>query len=486
MINTQIALAAGQIRDARILCVGDVMLDRFVYGDVSRISPEAPVPVCRVLSESTMLGGAGNVVRNLDAVGVTSHLISVIGADEPGDELQKLLGELKRATPYFVLDNSRQTTVKERFISSSQHLLRVDREVVELVAKETSEKIIQHVTKIIFDVDALIISDYGKGVFSEESISAIISCAKEENIPVIVDPKGNDYSRYRGAALITPNRRELAEASHMSLEGNDEIGNAAAKIAEENGIANVLVTRSNEGMTLVTKDKVEHLSAEAQEVFDVSGAGDTVVAIISAAIAGKVPLITGARLANIAAGIVVGKMGTATIFGGDLTSAIRRHDYILPTEAKVKELPAALAQITEWRGNGERIGFTNGCFDLIHPGHIKLLTKARKACDKLIVGLNTDQSVTRIKGQNRPIQDEMGRSTVLASLTCVDLVILFSEETPQNLIEVIHPDVLAKGADYKLEDVVGAGTVQSYGGDVLLVEIVVGHSTTDTIARIFE
>lgn len=486
MIDTEISMAAEQIGNVRIVCVGDVMLDRFVYGDVSRISPEAPVPVCRVLSERTMLGGAGNVVRNLDAVGVTSHLISVIGVDEPANELQELLGQLKSVTPHFVFVNTRQTTVKERFISRSQHLLRVDRESVKLVSKETSAKIIEHVTKIISGVDALIISDYGKGVLPEGTISAIISSAKKEDIPVIVDPKGKDYSRYRGATLITPNQRELAEASHMSLEGNGDIGEAAKKIAEENGIANVLVTRSSEGMTLVTKDKVEHLSAEAQEVFDVSGAGDTVVAIVSAAIAGKLPLITGARLANIAAGIVVGKMGTATIFGQDLTSAIRRHDYFLPTEAKVNELPTALAQISEWRGTGQKIGFTNGCFDLIHPGHITLLTKARKACDKLIVGLNTDQSVKLIKGQNRPIQDEMGRSTVLASLACVDLVILFSEETPQNLIEVIHPDVLVKGADYKLEDVVGADTVQSYGGNVLLVDIEVGHSTTGTIARIIK
>ena len=469
--------------DARVLCVGDVMLDRFVYGDVSRISPEAPVPVCRVVSESAMLGGAGNVARNLASIGASVEFVSVLGSDKAAEEVRSLISDDDRIKAKFINDSERQTTIKERFVAGPQQLLRVDREETEEVGSEISHQLLEYVSSLLPDVGALVISDYGKGVLSTGTIIELICAGRDAKCPVIIDPKGDDYRRYSGATLITPNRRELCEASRKDIFDDDSAAAAAKFIAKEYEIENVLVTRSAEGMTLVSRTGVDHLPAEAREVFDVSGAGDTVVATLAASLAAGSTLLDAARLANVAAGIVVGKTGTAITDVSEIAASLRRQDMQISGELKVMPLEAAVEQVAAWRAKGERVGFTNGCFDLIHPGHVAILVKSRAACDRLVVGLNADESVKRLKGESRPVQNEAARAAVMASLASVDLVVLFTDDTPVKLIEALRPDVLAKGADYTVAEVVGGEFVQSYGGEILLVDLEEGHSTTGTIER---
>jgi len=471
---------------APVLCVGDVMLDRFVYGKVSRISPEAPVPVCLVSEESAMLGGAGNVVRNLAALGAAATFIGIAGDDEPGREVKSLLGELDGVSMTLITDKSRPTTIKERFISGGQQLLRVDREVSDAPAPSIDKKLRKAAEKAIPDAAALVLSDYDKGALSRETVAALIEAARQNNVPVIVDPKGDDYSWYAGAYLITPNTAELGIASRLPADGDDAVIAAARQLQEKCRLENILVTRSARGMTLVGPRDTRHFDAEAREVFDVSGAGDTVVATLAAARAGGVPLDRAVRLANVAAGIVVGKIGTAVVWRGDIAEALHRQDTHAPGSGKVLPLDRALERIESWRKRGERIGFTNGCFDLIHPGHVTMLARSRAACDRLVVGLNSDASVKRLKGEARPIQNEDARATVMASLASVDLVVVFGEDTPIELIRAIKPDVLTKGADYARDEVVGAEIIDSYGGEVRPIDLEEGHSTTATVARISE
>jgi D-beta-D-heptose 7-phosphate kinase/D-beta-D-heptose 1-phosphate adenosyltransferase len=472
-----------KLSGARVLCIGDVMLDKFVYGDVSRISPEAPVPVCRVLSETVMLGGAGNVANNLAAIGVTVEFVSVIGSDKASDEIQSLIGSIDRIFPKFITDPKRKATIKERFLAGPQQLLRVDREETQNVGEDISDRIVTYAKKILKNVGALVLSDYGKGVLSTDIIRKLIDAANKVNCPVIIDPKGDDYRRYSGATVITPNRRELCEASGKEISDDMSAAAAAKSTVLKYDIENILVTRSAEGMTLVSRTSVDHLPAEAREVFDVSGAGDTVAATLAAVLASGADLLDAARLANVAAGIVVGKTGTAVAEASEIIESLQRQNLLSSSALKILPLKAAEVQVSRWRKRGERIGFTNGCFDLIHPGHVAILAKSRAACDRLVVGLNLDASVKRLKGNSRPVQNETSRASVLASLASVDLVVLFAEDTPVKLIEALKPDVLAKGADYAVEDVVGAEFVQSYGGKILLVDLEEGQSTTDTIER---
>lgn len=482
--SMSLASLIDRLKDGHVLCVGDVMLDRFTYGEVTRISAEAPIPVCRVLNETIMLGGAGNVVRNLDALGARTEFVTVVGADEAGRQVDEFLQTLPAVTATLLTDGNRQTTIKDRFIAGVQQLLRVDRESIEPVDGDIAQQVRGRAEAALTEVGAVVVSDYGKGVLAGDAIAYLTDKARQAGLPLIVDPKGNDYARYVGAFLVTPNRHELGEASRMPVETEDEIIAAARHIATSCSIDNVLVTRSRDGMTLVTMDAVHHLPPEARDVFDVSGAGDTVVATLAAALATGTPLLDAARLANAAAGIVVGKVGTAVAYPEDIAEALHRQIQKTPGEAKILPLAAALDRIAVWRQRGDRIGFTNGCFDLIHPGHVALLAKSRAACDRLIVGLNDDGSVRRLKGETRPVQNEASRTAVLASLESVDLVILFAEDTPVALIEAIKPDILAKGADYTIDQVVGADIVKAQGGDVLLIDLEAGHSTTATIARL--
>lgn len=471
------------MRGVRVLCVGDAMLDRFVYGEVERISPEAPIPVVRIQREAAMLGGAGNVVRNLVALGAAPAFVAVVGDDEAGRELGRLIGELPGVDPCLVIEPGRQTTIKTRYVAASQQLLRADRETATAVRPQTSAKVVELVAELLADVHIVVLSDYGKGVLTPQVVADIVRLAAQAGKRVIVDPKGFDYRQYRGASVLTPNRKELGEATKMPVTGDQAIVAAARHLIETCGVEAVLATRSQEGMTLVGRhgDAV-HLPAEAREVFDVSGAGDTVLATLAAAMAAGATMAEAAKLANIAAGIVVGKVGTAVAYAGEVLAALRQHD-LHEGDVKVMSLDEAVDAAARWRRKGLRVGFTNGCFDLLHPGHVSLLNQARAACDRLVVGLNADDSVRRLKGPTRPVQHEAARATVLASLAAVDAVVLFGEDTPIELIGAIRPDVLVKGADYTIDKVVGADIVQSYGGRVLLADLAAGFSTTATIAR---
>jgi D-beta-D-heptose 7-phosphate kinase/D-beta-D-heptose 1-phosphate adenosyltransferase len=473
-----------RLPQAHVLCVGDVMLDRFVYGSVSRISPEAPIPVLRVQREAAMLGGAGNVVRNLAALGAHSAFVSVIGTDAPGSELEALLGAMPNVGVSLVSVRDRNTTIKVRYVAAGQQLLRADSES-DAALPEVARKAV--LTRAIAELDgcqALALSDYGKGVLGAEVIADLIVAARRSGCPIVVDPKGSDYRRYAGASVVTPNLRELEQASGLPTSGDDQVVAAARKIIADCDIGAVLVTRSGEGMSLVESgDRVSHIRAEAREVFDVAGAGDTVVATMAAGLGAGFGLEAAARLANVAAGIVVGKLGTAVATIEELRAAIDRQNF---TAANTKLLTPeqALARATRWRDHGLSVGFTNGCFDLLHPGHVSLLRQARAACDRLIVGLNSDASVRRLKGESRPVQGESARAAVLSSLTDVDALVVFGQDTPLELIETLRPDVLVKGADYAEDQVVGAQIVKSYGGKVVLAELSPGHSTTGTIKRI--
>ena len=481
---SQISALLSRLPQARVVCIGDLMLDRYIEGRVNRLSPEAPIPVLEVQREQAMLGGVGNVLRNLVALGVTAELVAAIGVDRAGRELAALLAQEPHLTPRLVSIPGRQTSVKTRFLAGNQQLLRADRETTDAIADEDSRSLLADAAAALKHVpDApLVLSDYGKGVIDDALAAALIDLARAAQRPVVVDPKGRDYGKYRGATLLTPNRLELALATGMPTEKDDEVVAACRKLMAAHGIAAVLATRSERGMTLVEGDAAHHLPARAREVFDVSGAGDTVVAIVAASIAAGAPLALAAKLANLGAGVVVGKVGTAVAHPAEILTALHESEF-MDADAKVVTQQTMAERAQTWRRRGWRVGFTNGCFDLLHPGHVSLLQQARSACDRLVVGLNSDASVKRLKGAERPIQSETSRAAVLASLASVDLVVIFREDDPLKLIDALRPDVLVKGADYSLSQVVGADEVQSWGGKVVLADILSGHSTSDTIRR---
>jgi D-beta-D-heptose 7-phosphate kinase/D-beta-D-heptose 1-phosphate adenosyltransferase len=473
-----------RLPDARVVCIGDLMLDRYIEGRVNRLSPEAPIPVLEVERETAMLGGVGNVLRNLAALGVSVELVAAVGVDRAGRELASLLAHEPQVTPRLVSIPSRETSVKTRFVAGKQQLLRADRESTEALTAADRQSLLDDAAAALAAAPGapLALSDYGKGVLGDDLTRSLIALARGQGRPVVVDPKGRDFGKYRGATLLTPNRAELALATGMPTDTDEDVVAACRKLIAEHDVAAVLATRSERGMTLVERDAVHHLPARAREVFDVSGAGDTVVAVIAASIAAGAPLPTAAKLANLAAGVVVGKVGTAVAHPAEILTALHESEF-MDAEAKVLTVAAMCDRARTWRRRGWRIGFTNGCFDLLHPGHISLLKQARAACDRLVVGLNSDASVKRLKGDERPIQGETSRAVVLASLATVDLVVIFHEDDPLALIDALRPDVLVKGADYSLDEVVGAEEVQSWGGKVILADILSGHSTSETIRR---
>jgi D-beta-D-heptose 7-phosphate kinase/D-beta-D-heptose 1-phosphate adenosyltransferase len=474
----------GRLAEVSVLCIGDVMLDRYVYGSVDRISPEAPIPILRIEREAAMLGGAGNVVRNLVALGARAAFVSVVGNDSAGREISELITGIAGVEPYFTVERGRETTIKTRYVAAGQQLLRADRETVAAVASSVGEDLRRLAVNAIDDARVVVVSDYGKGVVTPELTSALIKAGRGAHKPIIVDPKGRDFSRYRGATVMTPNRLELAAATAMAVGTDAEIIAAARRLITQCMLDWVLVTRGADGMTLVDREGAAiHLPTEAREVFDVSGAGDTVVAMLAASIGAGASVEDAARLANTAASIVVGKVGTAVASAAEIVAALHAQEF-LSGEAKVMSHADAITRIAEWRHEGLKIGFTNGVFDLLHPGHLSLVTQAKAACDRLVVGLNSDASVTRLKGPTRPIQNEASRAAVLASLAAIDLVVIFIDDTPIRLIEDIRPDVLVKGADYTRAQVVGAEVVEKYGGRVLLADLVPGQSTSRTIAKL--
>lgn len=473
-----------RLHRARVLVVGDAMLDRFVRGSVRRISPEAPIPILAIRDELAMPGGAGNVTRNLASLGAAAAFAGAVGDDAAGEQLAALLAAKAVLGARLAVEPGRRTSVKTRYVAGAQQLLRTDFETVAPVSEATRAALVEAVRELLPQADVVLVSDYAKGAVTPELLPAIMAAAAARNVPVVVDPKGADFARYAGAAVITPNRAELAAAAGRELTDEADYARAARTLMDAHGLGAVCLTRSEEGLSLYpARGEAVHIRAMGKEVFDVSGAGDTVAAVLAAGLAVGAPLALCAALANLAAGIVVGKVGTATVHPDELRQAVLR---LVGEGAALKILSRErlLETVALWRSRGLSVGFTNGCFDLLHPGHAAMLDGARKECDRLIVGLNTDASVRRLKGPTRPVQDQASRARLLASLSCVDAIVLFDEDTPLELIRAIAPDMLAKGGDYTLETVVGADLVMAVGGRVVLVPLDAGNSTTDIIRRI--
>jgi len=469
-----------------VLCVGDLMLDEFVYGEVARISPEAPAPVIAVKRSESSVGGAGNVARNIASLGARCLFVGVVGKDDAGQTLAAALAAEPLIEAHLVIDATRPTTRKVRFVSEhySTHLLRADWELATPVNSETERVLLDHALSALPRAGAVVLSDYAKGALTPHVISSLLDAAKQAGKPAIVDPKLKDFAVYRGASLITPNRKELADSVRRDLTDDVDIATAAAELCQMMQSEAVLVTRSDEGMTLVpAHGKPVHVPAYSVKVRDVSGAGDTVAAVLATMLAARSGFESATRAANAAAAVVVGKRGTATVSLAELRSRILPAASLASEEKIVFDWSMLDERLAEWRRQGLRIGFTNGCFDLLHPGHVRLLVQARAACDRLIVGLNNDHSVTRLKGQGRPVQDQQARGDVLAALEAVDLVVVFEQDTPQKLIERVRPQVLVKGSDYERAQVVGRETVEADGGQVILVDIVPGYSTSEIVAR---
>jgi D-beta-D-heptose 7-phosphate kinase/D-beta-D-heptose 1-phosphate adenosyltransferase len=453
---------------------------------VARISPEAPAPVLAVRRSEVVIGGAGNVARNLACLGVRCSFVALVGDDESGRGLATALQSEPLIASQLVADSSRPTTRKVRFVSEhfSTHLLRADWEEARPADAATEAALVEYALAALPRVGAVVLSDYAKGVLTPKLIRAVIDGARRLGKPVVVDPKGADFSIYRGATVITPNRKELGEATRRPTESDEEVAAAAAELHATVGSEAVLVTRSDRGMTLVAGDGAPiHVPAYPVKVRDVSGAGDTVVAVLAAMLATGAGFEPAMRAANAAASVVVGKRGTATVSLAELRARILPAAFLAPEEKIVFDWSVLDERIDEWRRQGLRVGFTNGCFDLLHPGHVKVLVQARAACDRLVVGLNSDASARRLKGEGRPVQDERARSEVLAALEAVDLVVIFEEDTPLSLIERIRPRVLVKGGDYTRDTVVGHELVERDGGEVLLVDLAPGHSTTGLVER---
>jgi D-beta-D-heptose 7-phosphate kinase/D-beta-D-heptose 1-phosphate adenosyltransferase len=470
-----------------VLCVGDLMLDDFVYGEVSRISPEAPTPVLAVARSEVEIGGAGNVARNIGALGAQCIFVGLIGKDDAARILTDAFARLNGSvTPQLVVESGRHTTRKVRFVSEhhSAHLIRADWETARPAGTASETAVIAHAEAALPRCGAVVLSDYAKGVLTPRVIRAIIDRARALGKPVVVDPKSHDYGIYRGATLITPNRQELGVAVHRPVTTEAEIAKAAAELGRIVESEAVLVTRSEEGMTLHVDGQAPlHIPAYPVKVRDVSGAGDTVAAVMAVLLAMNAPFEASMRAANAAAAVVVGKRGTATVSLTELRHRILPAASLAPEDKIVFDWAVLDERLAEWRRHGLRIGFTNGCFDLLHRGHVKLLAEARAACDRLIVGLNSDGSTTRLKGKGRPINPAEGRAEVLAALEAVDLVVVFDEDTPLELIQRVRPTVLVKGADYTPAEVVGRDVVESGGGNVILVDLVPGHSTSAIVRR---
>jgi D-beta-D-heptose 7-phosphate kinase/D-beta-D-heptose 1-phosphate adenosyltransferase len=472
----------------RILVVGDVMLDRYLWGDVKRISPEAPVPVVRIRQQSEVPGGAGNVAANLAGLECPVSILGVCGRDEAGSRLRKILSE-KGIDPLLQESISRPTITKTRVMARGQQLLRLDEEEPRILSHALEEKIIDRFEHKAIECDVVVLSDYGKGIFQTPGLcQKLIGFCRTCDIPVLVDPKGADWTRYQGATCVTPNTAELELVTGAAAEASEpQLHQSASAVRRQYELEWLLVTRGSRGMVLCGNDDTPlMIPARAREVFDVSGAGDTVIATLAAGLALGLSFARAAQLSNLAAGIVVGKLGTQPITRPELSAAIELNDMQRQSTgaAKIAALESARILVKSWQSSGQKVVFTNGCYDLLHPGHIHLLHQSRDLGDRLIVGLNTDASVRRLKGNTRPIVAEKDRASIISALGCVDLVVLFDEDTPLELIQAIKPDILVKGEDYSLDQVVGRQVVESYGGSVCRVPLLQGYSTTQIAEKI--
>jgi D-beta-D-heptose 7-phosphate kinase/D-beta-D-heptose 1-phosphate adenosyltransferase len=468
----------------RVLVVGDLMLDRYLTGDVGRISPEAPVPVLKLGRERVVVGGAANVARNLVGLGLRVSVAGVCGDDVEGRTLLGLLDAADVECGAVLTDTGRPTTTKTRILGNGQQMLRIDGEDTAPLAQWRADELVQVASTALDDAAVLVLSDYAKGVLAGDVCAQLIQAARERAIPVLVDPKGRDFTRYRGATLLTPNRAELALALGTDTADLAGLLAEAARLRQKLDLAQLVVTLGELGMALLHQgaDAPIRVPAVAREVFDVSGAGDTVIATIAAGVAAGLDPVDTAHLANLAAGVVVARRGTAAIGADELAAAIAG-EAALEQAAKVRSLDAMRAQVDQWRDAGDRVVFTNGCFDLLHVGHVTYLERARRQGQRLVVGLNTDRSVRALKGAGRPVIGEQDRARMLAALAVVDGVVLFDAATPIELIRALRPDVLAKGADYREDEVVGAREVKGWGGQVVLVPLVADRSTSAIVQR---
>lgn len=473
----------GLAQGRRVACVGDLMVDRFVYGDVSRVSPEAPIPVLARSRELVMLGAAGNVARNVAALGGSVALTGVVGADYEADEATRLVTAETGVAGHLVRDPARPTTLKTRFVSGGQQLLRVDLEASRPVAGDVEQHLIRTIRDLAQGCGVILLSDYGKGVVTDAVIAACREAAQAGGGKVVVDSKARSFGRYGAVDLIKPNAAELANATDLPTGTDAEIEAALARALELWEARAILVTRAAKGMSLAVRGQpVRHFPTQPREVFDVSGAGDTTLAALGLALAAEAQIEDAIAFAQLAAGVAVSKVGTATVSPDELIEAVISA-HLAPAEAKIATAQRMAEEVARWRVKGLRVGFTNGCFDILHKGHVAYLTQARSWCDRLIVGLNSDESVRALKGDGRPVNDLESRALVLAGLGSVDLVVPFEESTPIKLIEGARPDVLIKGADYAEDQVVGGDLVKAWGGEVKLAQLVDGYSTTAAIAR---
>lgn len=472
-------------RDVRALVIGDLMLDEYLWGKAERISPEAPVQVVDVVSEDLRLGGAGNVVNNLITLGCRVEVCSAIGEDGSGDVLRQFLADMGAETAGVFADPGRKTAKKTRVVASNQQIVRIDRESKDEINTGLEDRIISYLRQCGAAYNVFVVSDYLKGVLTPRILRAIIDTGRDLGIPVVVDPKGSDYLKYRGATIITPNRKEAEQAARIPIVDELSLHEAAARLLADLDLAALLITRSEAGMSLFLKDdETLHIPTVAREVFDVTGAGDTVLAVLSLGLATGLSAGDAARLANTAAGIVVGKVGTSTVTPLEIMEEAGRGHR--DSDVKIKNLDVLTSLVEAEKRRGRKVVFTNGCFDLLHVGHVKYLQKARSFGDLLILGLNSDDSIRRLKGEKRPLIGEEERAHILAALDCIDYVLIFAEDTPLRIISALKPDVLVKGGDYTLEGVVGREVVEAYGGRVELVSFVDGKSTTTIIEKILQ
>ena len=462
----------------KILVIGDLMIDHYLWGKCERISPEAPVQIVNIDKENSVLGGAGNVINNLRALGSRVDVLSVVGDDYVANELKALLENIKVQSNMLIIEQNRKTSKKSRLIASQQQVLRYDNESIEDISSASEKEIINKLSANISNYDVVILSDYGKGVLTTKLTQEIISISNKNKVKVFVDPKGKDYSKYKGAYTLTPNKKEAIEASNILINDNESLEKAIKKLKEECELEVSLITLSESGIAIFD-DNLRIKPTVAREVYDVTGAGDTVIASIAFAIANHMKIDDAIQFANLAAGVVVGKIGSATASLDEIyeyESSLNKSN----SSSHIKSFEEIEILAKKLHDKGKKIIFTNGCFDILHAGHVKYLEEAKSYGDILILGLNADSSVRKLKGPTRPINNQDDRAYILASLESVDYVVIFEEETPYELIKLIQPHVLVKGGDYEGKEIVGQDIAQ----ELRLVQFVDGKSTSKIIQRI--
>jgi D-beta-D-heptose 7-phosphate kinase/D-beta-D-heptose 1-phosphate adenosyltransferase len=484
MTRDEIRQVLSKIKKKKILVVGDVMVDEYIWGEIDRVSPEAPIQVVDVQSEDALMGGAANVVSNLVGLGARVYLAGVVGRDANGRLLKERLKEDGVVTRGLIVDSKRPTSTKTRVLGQNQQLLRIDREHRRPLTGAVEDRLIQYVCRQVPACDAVILSDYGKGVLTDRLITETVRAAKRSKKIVTVDPKGLDFGRYRGVTCITPNRKEAEAACGQTARNRSDVRKIAKRLQVELKCRACLITLGKDGMALLEDRDFTIIPTVAREVYDVSGAGDTVIAVFSLVASAGVDLKTAAEVANTAAGVVVGKVGAARA----APQEILEHDQDPQSTYERKILlPGDLQdKVRRMQKQGRSVVFTNGCFDLLHVGHIRYLQESRRLGDALVIGLNSDASVRKLKGKLRPLISQEERAHILSALDCVDYVIIFNELTPLKLLRSLKPDILVKGGDYRKSEVVGADFVESYGGRVKLVPVVQGKSTSEIVKKIVD